>query len=221
MPLELQSKLLQVLEQHEFVRVGGINTIHVDVRIICATNKNLEDAIGKNRFRDDLFYRLNEISIFLPPLRDRSEDISLLADHFIEKYNKLYQRQSGPLSQPALEQLAAAPWPGNVRQLENLIKQVVVRGDEAIIPDLLAGQSVPPGREPARTTAAAPTATSAQRTFSLKKRVSDAVAREEKALISEVLTKTNWNRRKASEILEISYRSLLYKIKEYGLNEIK
>jgi len=224
MPLELQSKLLQVLEQHEFVRVGGINTIHVDVRIICATNRNLEDAIGKSRFRDDLFYRLNEISVFLPPLRDRSEDIALLANHFIEKYNKLYQREAKPLSQQALEQLAAAPWPGNVRQLENLIKQVVVRGDESIIVDLLAGQAVPPGRETAPTAAtgtAAPATTTHPRTYSLKKRVSEAVAREEKALISEILTKTNWNRRKASEILEISYRSLLYKIKEYGLNEMK
>ncbi len=224
MPLELQSKLLQVLEQQEFVRVGGINTIHVDVRIICATNRNLEEAIGKGRFRDDLFYRLNEITIFLPPLRDRRGDIPLLVDHFIDKYNKLYQREGKPLSQDALGQLGAAPWPGNVRQLENLIKQVVVRGDEAIIVDLLAGQAVPPDRAGALVQTVGiqphPEATP-EKSYSLKKRVSEAVSREEKALISEVLTKTNWNRRKASEILEISYRSLLYKIKEYALNEMK
>ena len=226
MPLELQSKLLQVLEQQEFVRVGGINTIHVDVRIICATNRNLEEAIGKGRFRDDLFYRLNEITIFLPPLRDRKEDIPLLVGHFIDKYTKLYQREVARLSEGALEQLGTAPWPGNVRQLENLIKQVVVRGDESIIVDLLAAQALPSG---ARSGFAATQTPESQarpfagpdKSYSLKKRVGEAVTREEKGLISEVLTKTNWNRRKASEILEISYRSLLYKIKEYSLNEIK
>jgi len=225
MPLELQSKLLQVLEQQEFVRVGGIHNIHVDVRIICATNRNLENAIGQGRFRDDLFYRLNEITIFLPPLRDRREDISLLADHFMDKYNKLYQREAAPLSQNALEQLALAAWPGNVRQLENLIKQVVVRGEESIIADLLAGHSAAPDRFSQAPNAPAvqpsPASPAAPKDYSLKKRVADAVSHEERSLISEVLNRTNWNRRKAAEILEISYRSLLYKIKEYSLNEIK
>ncbi len=224
MPLELQSKLLQVLEQQEFVRVGGINTIHVDVRIICATNRNLEEAIGEGRFRDDLFYRLNEITINLPPLRDRREDISLLVNHFMDKYNKLYQREAAPLSQAALGQLGEAPWPGNVRQLENLIKQVVVRGDESIIGDLLVSQSLPAGSTPSRqqlpVTTASP-GTPIEKSYSLKKRVADAVAREEKSLISEVLTRTNWNRRKAAEILDISYRSLLYKIKDYNLNDVR
>ena len=225
MPMELQSKLLQVLEQQEFVRVGGINNIHVDVRIICATNRNLEDAIKQGRFRDDLFYRLNEITIFLPPLRDRSEDITLLAVHFIEKYNKLYQREAPPLSPDAISRLTAAPWPGNVRQLENLIKQVVVRGEESIITDLLAGQAVstdntmPPINSSSNQ--ALEVQPSSMKDYSLKKRVAEAVSREEKSLISEVLKRTNWNRRKAAEILGISYRSLLYKIKEYGLNEIR
>lgn len=224
MPLELQSKLLQVLEQQEFVRVGGINTIHVDVRIICATNRNLEEGIGQGKFRDDLFYRLNEITILLPPLRDRRDDIPLLTNHFVEKYNKLYQREAPSMSQNALEQLAAAPWPGNVRQLENLVKQVVVRGEESIIADLLASQTgVVPSGGPAypQATNQPVQPVAAQKNYSLKKRVADAVSREEKALISEVLNRTNWNRRKAAEILEISYRSLLYKIKEYALNEIK
>lgn len=226
MPLELQSKLLQVLEQQEFVRVGGITNIHVDVRIICATNRNLETAIKQGKFRDDLFYRLNEITLFLPPLRDRREDIPLLVDHFIEKYNKLYQRQLTTLSADAISRLTSAPWPGNVRQLENLIKQVVVRGDEAIVPELLASQqfddsaSESPARyQPAAVAVAGPTGS--ENAYSLKDRVATMVSREEKTLIAEVLNKTNWNRRRASELLDISYRSLLYKIKEYGLNEIK
>lgn len=227
MPLELQSKLLQVLEQQEFVRVGGITNIHVDVRIICATNRNLEEAISRGRFREDLFYRLNEITVFLPPLRDRKEDIPLLVNYFIDKYNKLYQRSMLQLSQSVMDQLMAISWPGNVRQLENMIKQVVVRGDEAIINDLLINQPTEPGQSSRvssyRPDIASPTNASAtgQESYSLKQVVADAVSREERALISRVLTKTNWNRRKAADLLEISYRSLLYKIKEYALNEIK
>jgi len=228
MPLELQSKLLQVLEQQEFVRVGGINNIHVDVRIICATNRNLEEAINKANFREDLFYRLNEITVFLPPLRDRLGDVSLLANHFVDKYNKLYQRETMQLSQGVIDRLSSMPWPGNVRQLENLIKQVVVRGDESIIDDLLVNQTgsdsmspqpVVTGHMPSSVPAG--TNTAEPESYSLKKVVAEAVSREEKRLISKVLARTNWNRRKAADILEISYRSLLYKIKEYGLNEIK
>jgi len=138
MPMELQSKLLQVLEQQEFVRIGGIQNIHVDVRIICATNKNLEQAIPAQAFRDDLFYRLNEITVFLPPLRERPEDIPLLVSHFIEKYNQLYQKEQPPVSVEIMNQLLAFDWPGNIRQLENMVKQVVVRGDESIIGELFA-----------------------------------------------------------------------------------
>lgn len=230
MAMELQSKLLQVLEQQEFVRVGGISTIHVDIRIICATNRNLEDAIRSRYFRDDLFYRLNEITVFLPPLREREGDIVLLANHFIEKYNKMYKKDNPPLSNEILEQLAAAPWPGNVRQLENMMKQAVVRGDESIITDLLITQSLESAPAPVGTLESAaagqmmpktPTSTVPVDSYSLKQIVSVVVAREEKALISKVLMRTNWNRRKAAEIMEISYRSLLYKIKDYGLNEIK
>jgi DNA-binding NtrC family response regulator len=227
MPMELQSKLLQVLEQQEFVRVGGIHNIHVDVRIICATNRNLEEAINAGKFRDDLFYRLNEITIQIPPLRERLEDISLLAHHFVEKYSKMYRRDQVKLSQDALNQLVGAPWPGNVRQLENMMKQVVVRGDESIIADLLANQSIKPipdSSHPSDTglSAGGPKiGDTDNESYSLKKVISDVVNREEKALIARALTRTNWNRRKAAELLGISYRSLLYKIKEYGLNEVR
>ncbi len=222
MPLELQSKLLQVLEQQEFVRVGGINNIHVDVRIICATNRNLEDAIRQHLFRDDLFYRLNEITVFLPPLRQRQEDIPLLVNHFIKKYNEMYQRESRELTQETMSELMRFSWPGNVRQLENLIKQVVVRGDESIVCELLTGDAVKKVEIGVDELAESfKTDQEATNSYSLKKRVGLAIAREEKKLISEVLNKTNWNRRKASDMLEISYRSLLYKIKEYQLNATK
>jgi DNA-binding NtrC family response regulator len=223
MPLELQSKLLQVLEQQEFVRVGGIHTINVDTRIICATNRNLEDAIAKQQFRDDLFYRLNEITLALPPLRQRPEDIPLLINFFIEKYNRLYEKQFERMSSQAIERLTSFAWPGNVRQLENMIKQVVVRNDENIVAELLSAAGTRP--IPSSSTAGTqPGAATAQEdplpadNYSLKERIGRLVAREEKRIIGEVLGKTNWNRRKAAEMLEISYRSLLYKIKDYKLN---
>ncbi len=225
MPMELQSKLLQVLEQQEFVRVGGITSIHVDVRIVCATNRNLEEAIHEKTFRDDLFYRLNEITLFLPPLRERPSDTPLLVDHFLEKYNKLYSKQFESLSSETIDKLIHFAWPGNVRQLENMIKQVVVRGDESIILDLINSASATAKR---LTTSSGGGSSSAAHepeevldTYSLKERVGRRVAQEEKRLISEVLNKTNWNRRKAAEMLEISYRSLLYKIKDYNLNAAK
>ncbi len=222
MPLELQSKLLQVLEQQEFVRVGGINNIHVDVRIICATNKNLDEAIKRHGFRDDLFYRLNEITIFLPSLREKKEDIPLLANHFLERYNKLYQKDYPSLSPETHEKLISFSWPGNVRQLENVIKQIVVRGGESIVDDLMTHTA-----ESERTTESVTEFNvpsdieEPANTYSLKKRVSQIIAQQEKQLIKEVLNKSNWNRRKAAEFLEISYRSLLYKIKEYDLNTSK
>ncbi|MFZ1683412.1 MAG: sigma-54 dependent transcriptional regulator [Candidatus Zixiibacteriota bacterium] len=235
MPMELQSKLLQVLEQQEFVRVGGIQNIHVDVRIVCATNRNLERAIAESGFRDDLFYRLNEITLFIPPLRQRRDDIPLLIDHFLDKYSKLYKRENLLLSPAILTQLVNFSWPGNIRQLENMIKQVVVRGDETIISELLSSASVSyavPASSAVRTERVpvgyaeagsdepgeeAPDGTP----YALKNRVGKTIASEEKRLIAEVLHKTNWNRRKAAELLQISYRSLLYKIKDYNLNSAK
>jgi two-component system response regulator AtoC len=212
MPLELQSKLLQVLEQYEFMRVGGIRTIKVDTRIVCATNRDLNRALKEQTIREDLFYRLNEVTINLPTLRERAEDIPLLIEHFLQSYNTLYNKKYGPLSSKTIEFLQEYDWPGNVRQLENLIKQVVVREDEGIIYDLIKAPSVHTGSY-----VPPETGTPQEKNYSLKRRVGDAVAHEEKSLISEVLSKTNWNRRKAAQLLEISYRSLLYKIKEYQL----
>lgn len=232
MPLELQSKLLQVLEQQEFVRVGGVTNIHVDVRIICATNRNLETAIKEQAFRDDLFYRLNEITLFLPALRQRPTDIALLVEHFIQKYNRQYEKSYPKLSPETIQKLVSFHWPGNVRQLENMIKQVVVRGDESLISELIAAAAVGFGQTSDFSTYRQPVhvvsdgndvlvGANAGGEYSLKNRIGRTVAQEEKQLIAEVLTKVNWNRRKAADLLNISYRSLLYKIKDYNLNSHK
>ena len=212
MPLELQSKLLQVLEQNEFIRVGGLQTVRVDVRIVCATNKNVEEALQKGIIREDLFYRLNEITIQLPPLREKREDIPLLVDHFLQRYRILYERDFLGLSPEALKALKEYSWPGNVRQLENLIKQIVVRNDESMVFELserIAAETSSGGPEPP--------SSRAEGELSLKRRISALVTQEEKKVISEALRRTNWNRRKAAKLLEISYRSLLYKIKDYGI----
>ena len=210
MPMELQSKLLQVLEQQEFVRVGGINNIHVDVRIVCATNRDLELAISQGNMRDDLFYRLNEITVNLPSLRERRDDVPLLVEHFLEKYAILYNRPRKELKSETIRQLQNFDWPGNVRQLENLIKQIVVRSDENVIYDTLKGPIPGGGKK-------GPIIDIADGDYSMKAKVQLAVSVVEKLLITKVLLKTNWNRRKASKLLEISYRSLLYKIKEYKI----
>ncbi len=213
LPLELQSKLLQVLEQHEFLRVGGIKNIQVDVRIVCATNRDLEKALEKQLMRDDLYYRLNEITIQLPSLREIKDDIPFLVDHFLKKYNLQYKKDYAQLSPKSMKLLQEHGWPGNVRQLENLIKQIIVRGDENIILETIKATIIPSDTEEELGTK------TGDKNYSLKKRVAQTIASQEKKLIIEVLNKTNWNRRKAAELLEISYRSLLYKIKEYRLNE--
>ncbi len=210
MPIELQAKLLQVLEQREFVRVGGVENISVDVRIICATNQDLEKNLAEGSMREDLYYRLNEITISLPPLRERREDIPLLVEHFLKTYNEQFNRQFPSLSPSTMRALEDYNWPGNVRELENLIKQTVVRGDEGIIISELRKRSLP------SPTPSAPRIT--EDDLSLKRASQKAVEETERNLISKVLDQTNWNRRKASQILGISYRSLLYKIKEYRID---
>jgi len=210
MPLELQSKLLQVLEQQEFVRVGGIINIHVDVRIVCATNRNLEEAIAQGQMRDDLFYRLNEITINLPPLRSRRNDIPLLVDHFLDKLSAMYGKPRKEIKPETMRLLQSHEWPGNVRQLENLIKQIVVRSDENIIFDTLKGPIPSQSKK-------GPLVDFDDDDLILKTKVDQAVGEVEKLMITKALHKTNWNRRKASKLLDISYRSLLYKIKDYKI----
>jgi two-component system, NtrC family, response regulator AtoC len=211
MPMELQSKLLQVLEQQEFVRVGGITNIHVDVRIVCATNKNLEEAISNGLMRDDLFYRLNEITLTLPVLRSRRSDIPLLVDHFLEKLSALYGKPRKEIKPETMRLLQNFDWPGNVRQLENLIKQIVVRSDENIIFDTLKGPI------PNQSNRKGAFLEFDDDDLTLKGKVEQAVSEVEKMMITKALHKTNWNRRKAAILLDISYRSLLYKIKDYKI----
>jgi two-component system response regulator AtoC len=207
MPTSLQAKLLQVLEEKEFTRLGGKNPVRVDVRIIAATNRDLEEGIKNASFREDLFYRLNEVAIFLPPLREHKEDIPLIVEYFMEKYTNLYSKEYKSLSANTMALFMKYEWPGNVRELENLIKKIIVLGNEEIVSsviphDVIAGKVVYKSND---------------KFVPLKEISKQAVQKAEKSYIKRALNKTNWNRIQAANLLQVSYRSLLSKIKEYDI----
>jgi len=240
----LQSKLLQVLQDGEFARLGGRQDVHVDVRVLAATNRDLELAVAEGQFREDLFFRLNVVCITLPPLRQRRDEIPVLTDRFLAQYAEHYNKPRISLSQDTGRLFAEYEWPGNVRELENLIKRAVILGsDESIRRDLgdaIAGRrqiASPIPALQARTTAAPVAATAAASAplpaavietpplltpvaiGSLKDIARNAAREAERELIYRTLQQTRWNRREAAEILGVSYKALLYKIKESELDK--
>jgi DNA-binding NtrC family response regulator len=227
-PIEMQVKLLRVLQESEFERVGGIKTIKVDVRLVTATNRDLLQEIGAGTFREDLFYRLNVVPIHIPPLRERREDIPLLVDHFIAKFNERLRKQIESIDEDAISRLVAHPWPGNIRELENLMERTVLfcEGPQIRVSDLppeishLAPVSLPQlmaavGEEPARTTPAA----EALAASSLKEAVRVQTERVERELIQRALDETGGNVTQAARKLKISRKSLQTKMKEFGLRD--
>jgi DNA-binding NtrC family response regulator len=204
MPLNLQSKLLRVIQEREFERVGSSTTIAVDVRLIATTNRNIRQYIAEGRFREDLYYRLNVIPIYLPPLKDRKEDIPILAEHFIEKYNKENDRQIKGINQQALRFFMKYNWPGNVRELGNLIERAVVtaRSDyltEDDFPIELAIGTVDDGE--------------------LELRVPMKLEEGNRYLILKTLEKFNGNKTRAAEALGITTRTIRNKLAEYQTKE--
>lgn len=207
MPLSLQVKLLRALQEEEIRRVGGSNPLKVDVRVISATSRDLEQDVMKGRFREDLFFRLNVFALTLPALRERQEDIPLLVEHFISRYGETFGKGGVRCGQQAMQLLLDYQWPGNVRELENVIERALIlcEGGELgpdALPDKIRGErrerfsgSIPPD------------------CLSLKQ----AGELLERDFIRRALEKTGGNRTRAARILEISHRALLYKIKEYGL----
>jgi two-component system, NtrC family, response regulator AtoC len=259
MSFPLQAKLLQVLQDGEFARLGGKADVQVDVRVIAATNRNLEVAVAEGHFREDLYFRLNVVTINLPPLRERREEIPILTDHFLKKYSVQYNKPVTGVSPELQERFLQFEWPGNVRQLENLIKRMVVLGtDAAIVKELQQPSStslarsqafasvqvsppplpppLPAGPPPAvASPSAMPSSAAAfgaaagavhaedmaavSGPVSLKDIARTAAREAERELILRMLTRTRWNRKEAAEILGISYKALLYKIKENGLDK--
>jgi two-component system response regulator AtoC len=206
--LGLQSKLLQVLQDGKFSRIGAQEDTRSEARVICATNRDLKQEIAAGSFREDLFYRVNVVNITLPSLRERSADIPELVEYFREHFNMVYNRKTPPLSGSLLRLLQAYHWPGNIRQLENLVKRYVILGTEACISGDLA--------EPAAS--AFDLEIPQEGPVPLKKITNQAVRRLEREIILKVLQSHHWNRRRAAESLKISYRALLYKIRDSGLS---
>ena len=207
----LQAKLLHVLQDGVFSRVGGKSTLHVDVRIIAATNQDLERAALEGRFREDLYYRLNVVRVNVPPLRERIEEIPGFIQYFVQKYSKLYRREGFSIPTPVMDRLLQHRYRGNVRELENLIKRMIVLGDPHLTRTYL------PPVTSARATRTDPTAVVFE--VSLKDIVRGASMAAERDAIRKVLEQTGWNRVRAAKALKISYRGLLYKMKRVGLRE--
>lgn len=203
LPPQTQIKLLRVLQEKEFERLGGTETIRANIRLITATNKNLEQAISNGTFREDLYYRLNVFSIFLPPLRERKSDILLLAEHFLEKYEAEHGKRIRRISTPAIDMLMSYHFPGNVRELENAIERAVLVCDTNVI----HGHHLPPTLQTAEVSG-----TETQLTLS------SAVAAFEKDLIQDTLKSSRGNVAKAAKQLESTERILGYKIKKYSID---
>ena len=201
--LDVQANLLRVLQEKEFERVGGHRTLKADVRVIAATNKNLEEAVEDGTFRGDLYYRLNVFPIYLPPLRERKTDLLLLADYFLEKYAAENHKNIKRLSTPAIDMLMEYHWPGNVRELENCIERAVLLCEEGVIHSYHLPPTLQTGKEsdtvPARS-------------------LEEAVASVEKEMIIDALKNTRGNITMAADILKTTVRKFAYKAQRYGVD---
>jgi len=197
-----QIRLLRVLQEREFERVGGSETIRTNVRVIAATNRNLEDAIESNQFRQDLFYRLNVFPIHIPSLRERRTDILELANYFVEKYSKQNSKRIQRISTPAIDMLTSYHWPGNVRELENVIERAVVLSQD----DVLHGHHLPPTLQTAE----------ASNTV-MKGSLEETLDRIEKEMIVEALKNCRGNKSKASQQLGITERVMGLRVDKHGI----
>ena len=212
LPLSLQAKLLHVLQDFRFCRVGGHTPIDVDARVIAATNRQLENAMARGEFREDLYYRLNVVEIQVPPLRERREEIPGLVSWFLAKFNAQYGRRK-TLSQATMNRLMEYPWAGNVRELENAVRRMVVLadGEQAFEAQFARARGM-------KTVSAAPAAPPAPSVTESQREIARRGAREaERHALSEVLERVRWNRAEASRILKVSYKTLLTKITECEL----
>jgi Nif-specific regulatory protein len=201
--LTTQVKLLRVLQEREFERLGSTETIKVNVRLVVATNKDMERAVAAGTFREDLYYRLNVFAIFVPPLRERKADLLLLVDHFLEKFSREHRKSIKRISTPAIDMLMAYHWPGNVRELENTLERSVLMCDGQVI----HGHHLPPSLQTAE----------ASNTIT-RVSLADAVGAFEKDLIQDALKTTRGNRAKAARLLDTTERVLNYKVRKYGID---
>jgi len=240
----IQAKMLHVLQDSEFTKLGSNKKINVDVRVVTATNRDLEQMLVRGDFREDLYYRLKVIEVYVPPLRERRDEITKLTDFFVARYSQRYNRATRPISSELQDRFMSYDWPGNVRELENMIKRLVILQDEQLVMrELRTPRLVPQAApiEPATPAFHASSPTAAPQQPASAEAPDDAdndaqaeapanqegrtlldVARQaaltaERAVIADTLRKVHWNRRKAAQILGVSYKTLLNKIKETGI----
>jgi len=217
MSAPLQAKLLQVLQDHEFTRLGGNTEVKVDLRVVCATNRNLDEMVAEGAFRADLYFRLNVVNVTIPPLRERREEIPALVDSFVHRYAVLYGKRAPVIGAELMEALQRYEFPGNVRELENLIKRVIVlESDRPVLNELLERER---GKHAGYSALAEFIAHSEKTAGEIPLReVSRRAAREaERETIGRILRYTDWNRKQAANLLGISYKTLLQKIRGCGL----
>jgi DNA-binding NtrC family response regulator len=212
MSTHLQAKLLHVLQDHQYSRLGGRHMVETDVRVLAATNVDVHEAIKSGRFREDLYYRLNVLSILVPPLRERLVEIPLLFRHFLEKYSEKFGKTPQGPSKYLMDAAVNYPWPGNLRELENFVKRyVILEDDEGSLRELIemssARQRTSPREEP-----------TAPREQGLKALVRGLKDEAETEAIADALEKTRWCRKDAAKMLGISYKALLYKMRQFNLD---
>jgi two-component system response regulator AtoC len=215
MPPLLQAKLLHVLQDQQFSRLGSRSVIKVDVRILAATNINIPEALATKRLREDLYYRLNAFTLHLPPLRDRKEEVPILLKHSMTRMAERYARAPLPLTPALLKACHDHSWPGNLRELNNFLKRYLILGDE----NLAVSELQPKGDGPGGTRSDSGTRNDSG--GGLKSLARSAKDEAEAEAITQALDQTNWNRKQAAVILQISYKALLYKIRQYGIAEVK
>lgn len=202
-PLDAQAKLLRVLQEREIERVGDVKIRTIDVRVLAATNRDLESAMAQGEFREDLYYRLNVFPIFLPPLRERPTDILLLSDHFVEKYARVHKKDVRRMTTPAIDAIMAYHWPGNVRELENCIERAVLLCNEGVI----HSYHLPPTLQTAEESATL-----------ISGSLTETLAKVESDLISDALKSARGNMAEAARRLQTTERIIRYKVKKYGVN---
>ncbi|HUF92253.1 MAG TPA: sigma-54 dependent transcriptional regulator [Candidatus Limnocylindria bacterium] len=216
MPIALQAKMLQILQDHEFTRVGGSAVLRANVRVIAATNRNLESAVRGGHFREDLYYRLKVVTMHVPPLRERKEEIAILARAFVRRFNEENHRHV-TLSPESLRLLGEYAWPGNIRELENMMKRVVVLESEELLREELRSLMSEPELEPDGPPPASTPAGALAGPVTLRELARRAALDAQRLAIRDVLERVHWNRAEAARVLNISYKALLYKMDQCGL----
>jgi transcriptional regulator with GAF, ATPase, and Fis domain len=215
MPPVLQAKLLHVLQDQQFSRLGSRSIVTIDVRILAATNIDIQQAIAAKKLREDLYYRLNAFTVHVPPLRERSEEIPLLLRHFMGLFATRYARAPLPVSPTLVDACRSYSWPGNLRELENFVKRYLILGDEQLALSELETQE----REAGTAAGQAIETPGRQDPDDLKSLVRGLKDEAESEAITRTLERTRWNRKEAARRLGISYKALLYKIRRYNIDQ--